>query len=103
MKFARVVQFHQMLKKRLGDDLTYSLVLDNDHTISLYVSAHASKTRENTDKMIRCVFNEKDLNKEVLTLVNEIAIMYDGQFMPRKQNVIERTVTADQQISDESV
>ena len=79
MKTFKIFQLHSMLRKRLGDDLTYSIVLDTENTISVYISAHASKTRVN-QKPLYCKLDDNDMQKEVFILANEIANMYKDKF-----------------------
>lgn len=81
MKFKVLVDFHKKLAKRLGEDLVYSLALD-EGKIVLVVATHKSKTKRYKDKeyktMQSCVIKGTDFDKDVNQLVDEIGRLYDN-------------------------
>jgi phosphatidate phosphatase PAH1 len=79
MKFKRLVDFHTKLAKRLGNDLVYSLALDEGKVI-LVISTHKSKKQRYKDKeyktMQSCQIRDIDFNKTMNQIVDEIANLY---------------------------
>ena len=81
MKFKSLVTFHKKLAKKLGEDLVYSLALDNEEVL-LVISTHKSKTKRYKDKeyktMQSCKIKDTDFDKDVNQLVDEIARLYNN-------------------------
>ena len=92
MKFKNLMSFHKKLAKNLGEDLVYSLALDQGQVL-LVVSTHKSKTKKYKDKQYKtmqsCMIKESDLDKNVNELVAEITRLYNNileDYEPERDN-----------------
>ena len=79
MKIQAATKFLDMLRKRMGEDLTYYLTLDTDGKYYVMVSAHNSKTRKfkNDQPVQKVTITDHDMTKQNFTLCNEINNIFD--------------------------
>lgn len=89
MNLYKSVKFHKALRKALGDDLVYSLALD-EGKFYLAISVHKSDTWEYSHgrNIQTCLLTEDDIQSDITSIVNKIVPMYKA-ILVRKNNDVQ--------------
>ena len=85
MNFKSLTKLHKMLAKELGDDLVYSLALD-EGKFYVTISVHKSNRVEyNHGRNLQsCHIDETEMNTDVRRLVDKIVPMYKKVLVEKK-------------------
>lgn len=85
MNFSKGFKVQQRLRKEFGDDLVYSLALDNKLYV-LAISTHKStRWQFNTGRTVQSTyFTEKDLDNKLDAVVDTVIKMYKTVLVPKE-------------------
>lgn len=85
MNFKSLTKLHKMLAKELGNDLVYSLALD-DGKFYITISVHKSNRVEyNHGRNLQtCHIDESEMTTDVRKLINKIVPMYRKVLVEKK-------------------
>jgi len=88
MNLYKGVKFHKALRRELGDDLVYSVALD-DNKFYLSISVHKSDTWEYSHgrNIQTCLLTDDDINSDISSIVNKIVTMYKSILVRKNVNV----------------
>lgn len=76
MKVEQLTKLHKLLQKHLGDDLVYSLSLDNNEWYIVVAFSKDSTRKFKTGLIHRCKLSPADMNKHVYLLAQEIVNIF---------------------------
>lgn len=84
MLLKKCFEIHQQLKKKLGDDLVFSLALSEENYV-LTVSVHKSATWKfsHGKNFQQCIFSKEDMDRKIDKIVHFLVLKFKEILVPR--------------------